>query len=145
MIAPHEHAFRYRPHLLVVAVLAAAGALLLEPTTSGYGYVASIAILAVVVGLSYVVMFIFVRIAVNPLQAQYPSLVRIWALAWFYGAAPVSLIALYVGLSQLHAPPPSAATTALTFAASVGMAAAALSPLRGDRGRLTKIGAGRER
>jgi hypothetical protein len=142
MSSLHGPEFRYRPHILALILACALLVTLFDPI-SRRGERASDA-LAICLGsaLAYATMRLFVWIFVRPIAAHRPSLLRNWGLAWFYGAIPLSVLGLYVGSIQLHAPTPNMSTIAFVIAAAASMAAGAFPAIGASRSRLTNAWSG---
>ena len=139
MTSPHDLAFPYRPHILVLVLVSALGVALANPV-SGRGDRASDALaIALVAALGYGTMRIFVWAAARPLVARWPRLVLAWGLIWFYGAIPLALIGLFVGSIELHAPRPNAATVAFVVAAAASTAAGAFAAVRAARSSNNRV------
>ena len=78
VVLPHDLAFPYRRHLLVIAVIAGMGASLLALSRRGVGLIDGIVHIAVAGVASFAVMGVFVTVAVKPLVGRYPRIVRSW-------------------------------------------------------------------
>jgi hypothetical protein len=78
-------------------------------------------------------MRVFVTVAVKPLCISHPRIVQTWALAWFYGAVPVAVAGTFLGLRELHAPPPSFGMLALIVAVSAAMGIGAIDSIQVSR------------
>src|SRR6267142_1204381 len=142
MSALHDPQFRYRPHILALILAGCLVATLVDPT-SLRGEIGSDALaICLVSALAYATMRLFVWVAARPLAANWPRLLRNWAFAWFYGATPLSLLGLYVGSVQLHAPTPNTSTIAFVIAVAASMAAGAFPAVRASGGRLTNAWSG---
>jgi hypothetical protein len=134
----HDPEFRYRPHILALIFVGALLVTLVDPT-SHRGDIASDALaICLFSALAYATMRLFVWIFARPIAAHWPRLLRNWGLAWFYGAIPLSLLGLYAGTRELHAPTPSLSTIAFVIAGAASMAAAAfptVGPFKGSNQR----------
>jgi hypothetical protein len=137
MSLPHELGFRFRPHLLVLMLVAGAGVALLAPSGLSAGPIGRAAFIAVAIVASYLVMRVFVAVAVKPLVTTLPRIARGWGLAWFYGALPLSLLGFFVGVRVLGAPSPGVDAWGLIVVVASSMAAAAFESIRLTASRLT--------
>jgi drug/metabolite transporter (DMT)-like permease len=131
--SPHDLAFPYRPHILALVLVGALGAALANPFSGGGDRASDTLAIALVAALGYGTMRIFVRAAVRPLAARWPRLVLAWGLIWFYAVVPLSLIVLFVGSIEHHAPRPNAATIAFVVVAATSTAAGAFAAVRAAR------------
>ena len=137
MSLPHELGFRFRPHLLVLLLIAGSGVALFAPSGLSVGRIGSVAFIAVAIAASYLVMRVFVALAVKPLMVTHPRIARGWGLAWFYGALPLSLLGFFFGLRVLNAPSPGVGAWALIVVVATSMAAGAFETIRLTASRLT--------
>jgi hypothetical protein len=137
MNLPHELGFQYRPHLLVLLLIAGAGVGLFAPSGFGVGPIGSVAVITVAIAASYLVMRIFVALAVKPLIVTHPRIARGWGLAWFYGALPLSSLGFFLGLRVLNAPSPGVGAWGLMVVVAASMAAGAFESIRLTASRLT--------
>jgi|ERR1700733_1363282 len=137
MSLPHELGFRFRPHLLVLLLIAGAGITFFAPSGPSGGPIGSVAFIAVAIATSYLVMRVFVALAVKPLMITHPRIARGWGLAWFYGALPLSLLGFFLGVRVLNAPSPAAGAWGLIAVVATSMAAGAFESIRLTASRLT--------
>jgi hypothetical protein len=144
MNSPHALAFPYRRHLLVLLLIGALLVGLLDPRSDPRDRTSDALGLVLLTALGYGAMRLFVWAAVRPLASRWPRLALAWGLIWFYGAIPLSLIALYVGTRQAHAVMPNATTVASVVAIAASVSAGAFAAIRAATSRLTIAGAGRE-
>jgi len=155
MSLPHELGFRFRPHLLVLLLIAGAGVALFAPSGLGAGPIGSVAFIAVTIAASYLVMRVFVALAVKPLIVSHPRIARGWGLAWFYGALPLLLLGFFLGLRVLNAASPGVGAWGLIVVVATSMAAGAFESIRltasrltigsSDRGTASSVSQGRDR
>jgi hypothetical protein len=138
----HDPQFRYRPHILALILAGCLVATLVDPTSHRGDKGSDTLTICLVSALAYATMRLFLWIAARPIAANWPRLLRNWALAWFYGAIPLSLVGLYVGSVQLHAPTPNASTIAFVITVAASMAAGAFPAVRASSGRLTNAWSG---
>lgn len=135
MKPPHDPGFAYRPQLLGLILAGALLAALADPASDRHARLSDALAIGLVAALGYGAMRLCV-LALRPLSARWPQLVRGWGLASFYGAIPAAVFALYAGTLACHAAAPSAATLAFVVAgaAAVAAGAAAVLPARTRRG-----------
>jgi hypothetical protein len=137
MSLPHELGFRFRPHLLVLMLVVGAGVALFAPSGLSAGPIGRVVFIAVAIAGSYLVMRVFVTLAVKPLVITLPRIARGWGLAWFYGALPLSLLGFFVGIRVLGAPSPGVGAWGLIVVVASSMAAGAFESIRLTASRLT--------
>jgi hypothetical protein len=137
MELPHELAFRYRPQLFMVVLLVGAAISLFALARPEIDSLAMLVFLAVVTAVSYFAMRLFVAIAVKPLAASHPRIVRGWGLIWFYGALPLSLTALFIGAHELNVLSAGWGLIGLLVVVATSMSAAAFESIRVTAHRLT--------
>ena len=138
MVSPHEFTLRYRRYVLAIgfALCLTAGAFVMLPR-SGFVVdgptISQILFFGLMSIAAYWVMRLFVAVAVKPFCVSHPRLVQTWALAWFYGAVPVTVAVTFLGLHKLHAPPPSFGMLVLCVTASAAMGIGAIDSIRVSR------------
>lgn len=121
---PHEPSFRYRKHLFVLALLACFVVnLVMTKDGVDLGF-ANLAFVAVPALAGYLVMRLFVFVGCGVMRS-FPGIGRVWALSWFYGAIPLSVVALYIGTQKTGGPPAEPAFVVCVAAAALGFAAGA--------------------
>jgi hypothetical protein len=61
---------------------------------------------------------------------SYPRIARTWGLAWFYGAIPLSVIGLFVGMHSLNLSTPKVGLVGLLIVVAAAMSAGAFESVR---------------
>jgi hypothetical protein len=121
---PHDLGFRYRTHLFALALLACLVVNFAIQTDGANSGLVDIALVIASALVGYLAMRLFVS-ANTGVMLKFPRLARAWALSWFYGAIPLSVIALYVGSKRTGAPPPDLPFAVCVAAVALGFAAGA--------------------
>jgi hypothetical protein len=137
VIPPHDSAFRYRRHMLVVVLATAIAVALVDPGSDRADKLPDALSICVVSVLGYGAMRALVWIAARPLTPKWPHVVCVWGLICFYGLIPLSLFGLYFGSWESHAPTPSPTTVAFVVAGATSVAAGAFAAIQATAGRLT--------
>jgi hypothetical protein len=138
----HDPQFRYRPHVLALILVGALLVTLADPTSHRGDVASDVLAICLVSASAYGTMRLFVWLFARQIGAHWPRLMRGWGLAWFYGAIPLSVLALYVGSIQLHASTPNLSTIAFVIAAAASMAAGAFPTIGASGSRLTNAWSG---
>ena len=136
MTLPHEISFHYRPALLALVLIVAIG-VAVSDRSGGADRAWSAAFILVSCLGAYGMMRAFVSLAVRPIAAARPRLVRVWSLVWFYGVIPVSVVGAYFGAYKLHAHTPGVEEVAGCVAFAAAMAAGSFPAIRASADRLT--------
>ena len=142
MSALHDPEFRHRRHILAAIVVSALLVTLVDPTSHRGDKGADAIAICLISALGYASMRLFVWLVARPLAANWPRLLRVWGLAWFYGAIPLSVLGLYIGTLQTHAPAPNISSIAFVIAAAASFGAGAFPAIGASNSRLTNAWSG---
>lgn len=130
MNSPHRPEFRYRVQIVTFILVGAIFIAFIDPTSYGRAKFSDAIFICVASVFSYAAMRLFVWFLTSTLGAAWPRLLRAWGLAWFYGAIPLSLFGLYVGVLRSHSPMPNGSTVAFVVAWAASISAGALPAVR---------------
>jgi hypothetical protein len=142
MSSIHDPAFRYRRHILAAILVSALLITLVDPTSGRGDKVSDAIAICLISALGYASMRLFVWLFARLFTAKWPRLLRVWGLAWFYGAIPLSVLGLYVGIKQSHAPAPNISSIAFVIAAAASFGAGAFPAVSAPSDRLTNAWTG---